>query len=97
MPRSIHRKDGTHDEIVKALRDVGVAVESMVTLGGGRPDLLCAIRQYVCWVECKVPGEPLRKSQVEFMARWPGDVWVAESGKEAVAKVVEGARKVFGA
>jgi uncharacterized cupin superfamily protein len=44
-----------------------------------------------------VPGEPLRKSQVEFMARWPGDVWVAESGKEAVARVVEGARKVFGA
>jgi hypothetical protein len=66
-------------------------------VGGGMPDLLCSLRAYTCLVECKSPGEELRKSQVEFLARWPGDVWVACTPKEAVDAVVEGARKVFGA
>lgn len=96
MPRSIHRVDSTQAEIVEALQTIpGAWVKSISKMGGGWPDLAVAIRSYVCFVECKTPGEKLRESQVEFIASCPGDIWVAESGAEAVAKVLAGARHVF--
>lgn len=93
--RQIHRKDSTQDEIVEALRKVGVAVASLNSVGGGIPDLLCSIRSYTCLVECKAPGGKLRKEQVTFMEKWPGDIWIAESAAQAVDKVLAGARHVF--
>lgn len=93
--RQIHRKDANHDEIMDALKAAGIAAKSMVKMGQGWPDAACSLRRYTCFVEFKVPGGKLTKDQVEFIASWPGDVWVAESGAEAVSKVLEGARHQF--
>ena len=85
MTRFALRRDDCEAEIVKALRNAGVAVEVV-----GRPvDLSCAIRNpdgswRHLYIECKDDDGRLTKAQVEFIARWPMDVLIVRSPTEAL-------------
>lgn len=94
--RQIHRIDSTQPAIMEALQAIpGAAVRSLSKMGAGWPDLMVAIRSYTCLVECKAPGGELTAAQANFIATWPGDVFVVSTPERAVERVVEGARKVF--
>ena len=79
------RVDDCQGEIVKALRAAGVAVEVV-----GRPlDLACAVRNpdgfwRTLYVECKDDDGRLTKAQVEFINRWPGEIYIVRSPTEAL-------------
>jgi len=82
--RRAAKVDYTQKSIVEALRRVGVSVEVI-----GLPlDLLISHRGSTALMECKTDGGGFTKGQVEFMARWPGKVYVARSAEDAVAQVL---------
>lgn len=97
MRRAAHI-DGNHRDVVEALRRAGIAVLSLAAIGKGCPDLLCAFRETTVLLEVKNPdsdrGAPSKVGQgtVDFMAKWPGKVYVVWSAEEAVRVVVEAAR-----
>lgn len=93
--RTRAKVDGTHHEIMDALHAAGIAAKSLAPMGKGYPDAIAALRSYTCLLEFKTRGGELTPAQVKFLESWPGDVWVVESGPQAVEKVIEGARKVF--
>ena len=69
-----------------ALKRVGVSVEII-----GKPvDLLICCRGETALMEVKNPdgGDRLTKDQIEFIARWPGKVWIAHSVDEALRLVL---------
>ena len=95
--RRAAKVDGNHGEIVKALRNVGVAVKSTAAMGQGFPHLICALRGVNVLLEVKDGSKPpserkLSAAQAEFIATWPGLVYVVTSPEEAVAVVVEAGR-----
>lgn len=79
------RVDDCQQSIVEALRRAGVAVEVV-----GRPlDLSCAVRDpggswRHLYMECKDDDGRLTKAQIEFLARWPGEVHIVHSPIEAL-------------
>ena len=79
------RVDDCQAEIVKVLRGAGVAVEIV-----GKPvDLSCAVRGpdgswRTLYIECKDDDGKLTKPQIEFLARWPGEVHICRSPIEAL-------------
>jgi hypothetical protein len=78
--RRAARVDSNQQEIVDALRKVGVKVEIV-----GKPlDLLLWCRGVTSFMECKTADGRFTKEQVEFMASWPGVIHVAHSPEEAV-------------
>lgn len=80
--------DENQPEIVEALRKVGAKVVHTHQLGGGFPDLIVWARNRMFLLEIKMPGEPLNKQQVEFIAAWPGEIHVAHSEIEAVEAAI---------
>ena len=83
--------DANQREIVAALRKAGVSVLSLASVGDGCPDLLASIRGKVTLLEVKKPGEKLRQSQVDFVAKWDPHcpIWVVESVDDALRAVFE--------
>jgi hypothetical protein len=83
--RHAAKTDANQAEILKALRSIGISVEYIklpVDL------LVCDQQGKTALMEVKMPGAPLTKDQVEFIARWPGTVHIVHSPEEAVAAVV---------
>lgn len=84
--RRAAKADDNQDEIIKALRRVGVSVEII-----GKPvDLLLYHRGATSLMEVKNKDgrNRLTKDQVEFIARWPGKIHVVHTPEEAVAEVI---------
>lgn len=84
--RRAARTDDNQEAIVKALRQIGVAVEIIK-----QPvDLLIHHRGVTSVMEVKNPDgrDELTKDQVEFIARWPGTVHVVRSVEEAMRAVL---------
>ncbi len=79
------RVDDCQAEIVKALRAAGVAVEVV-----GRPvDLSCCVRDkdgvwHHVYLECKDDDGRLTKAQIDFIARWPGELHIVRTPQEAL-------------
>lgn len=90
--RNPHRPDSNHGEIVAALRKAGIAVLSLTAVGNGCPDILCAFRETTVLLEIKAEDGKLNAGQVEFIASWPGKVYVVRTAEEAIRVVVEAAR-----
>lgn len=83
--RRAARVDGNHQDVVTAFRRMGVAVQSLHTLGGGVPDLLCSARGRTWLVEIKDgdSGKPpsalqLNPDQEEWHRAWKGAVYVVQ-------------------
>lgn len=84
--RRAAKVDANQDGIVSALRRCGVSVEVI-----GKPlDLLVCCRGETSLVEVKNSDgrDELTKSQVEFIARWPGKIHIARSEEEALRLVL---------
>ena len=82
--RRAARIDSTHTEIVRGLRQLGVAVENIK-----KPvDLLVWYRGEYSLVEVKGSHKELTKDQVEFIARWPGKIHIVRTLDEAIRAVI---------
>ncbi len=81
------RVDSNHAEIVKALRQVGVSVQSLATIGKGCPDILAAKGDKVWMIEIKGPKGKLTPDQVEWIGKWKGRVDIIRTVDEALVLV----------
>lgn len=86
--RRAARVDDNQEEIVRALRAVGVWVCVTSSMGAGFPDLLVWFRGRFVLMEVKDPTKPkadrqLTPAQKAFHARCPGPVHVVESAADA--------------
>lgn len=84
--------DANQGEIVKVLRACGVSVQPLHMVGGGVPDLLCALLGFCFLIEVKdgskVPSaQKLTPDQVTWHAAWKAPVHVANSIDAALAVV----------
>lgn len=88
------RVDRNHEEIVKALRDVGATVQSLAAVGHGVPDLLVGFRGQTILIEVKDAKQPPSKRRLtEDQIRWHG-AW--RGGPIAVVDGVEAALRALG-
>lgn len=88
--RNKPRLDENQNAIVKALRKIGVKVESTASLGNGRPDFIAANRGKIYWFEVKNPDMPpskreLTKDEQRFHWEWEGYIDVIESLDDALS------------
>ena len=84
------RVDKNQSQIVKALRDRGVSVFLLHTVGKGCPDLLCGINNTTFLVEIKADAKAtFTKDQIEFMAMWKGSPVHRISSEEEVVALLE--------
>lgn len=84
--RRAAKVDDNQSDIVKALRAIGVSVEHIK-----KPvDLLICHLGVTSLMEIKNPDgrDQLSKDQVEFIARWPGQIHIVRSVTEAIAAVL---------
>ncbi len=84
--------DANQPEIVKALRQMGVSVQHLHSVGSGCPDLLCAVNGRVFLIEIKdgskVPSaQKLTPDQVEWHAAWKSTVHIVRNIDDAIAVV----------
>lgn len=91
--RRAARVDGNHDEVLEALRRVGAKAVYLRT----PIDLLVGFRGVNVLLELKDGRLPpshrqLTADERDFIATWPGTVYVVTSPEEAVLRVVEAAR-----
>lgn len=91
--RRAARVDGNQGEIIAALRKVGISAEYIK-----QPFDLVVYnprKRETAFVECKAPrptseggSHGLTKAQVEFIARWPGPIYVVLSADDALRQVL---------
>jgi hypothetical protein len=82
-----HRADGNQQDIVDALRDMGVSVLILSQVGGGCPDLMLGWRGKNYLIEVKTPNGKLRPGQKEFFDTWRGRAFIVRSVEEAIELV----------
>lgn len=82
--RHAARTDNNHAEVSKALRAIGVTVEYLKL----PLDLLCWYRGRTFLIEIKTDEGRLTKDQVEFIARWPGEIHIVRNAEEAIAAAI---------
>ena len=87
------RTDRNHQEIVKALRDIGCSVQSLASIGKGCPDLLVGHYGRNLLFEVKdgsLPpsGRRLTADESDWRRKWFGQYRVVESAKEAVTVIL---------
>lgn len=83
------RADNNQEQIVDALRSVGVTVHITSQVGNGFPDLVCGLFGKNFLIEVKNPEAKgsLRASQEIFRDKWKGNVHVVNSVDEALRVV----------
>lgn len=84
--RRAAKVDANQADIIEALRSIGVQVEVI-----GQPlDLLICHRSETSLMEIKNPDgkDALTKAQVEFIARWPGKIFIVRSRDDALEQVL---------
>lgn len=90
--RRAARIDKNHNEIVKALRQVGCSVQSLATIGKGCPDAVIGWRGSNYLVEIKNGSKPpsqrkLTPDEQTWIVAWKGQVTVVGSIEEAFKAV----------
>ena len=92
--RRAARTDQNHDEIVKALRQVGATVQSLAAVGAGVPDLLVGFRGQTFLVEIKNPEKSPSERQLTPAQKIWHHCWTG--GPLAVVETVEDVLKLIG-
>ena len=85
--RNAARVDACQQQIISALRNVGVQVYYIKL----PTDLLCSggpLKNRNLLLEVKMPGEGLNNGQQAFWDRWPGEKAVAHTVDEALSIVL---------
>lgn len=95
MRRAAHI-DANQREVVKALRAAGATVQPLAAVGKGCPDLLVGYGGENFLFEVKNPaglngyvsrGKGLTADQVDWHARWMGQVSVVSTAEEALRRI----------
>jgi Holliday junction resolvase len=79
-----HRADKNQQEIVDALRELGVSVIVLSQVGRGCPDLMIGWRGKNYLLEVKSENGELRPGQVEFFDTWKGRAFIVRSVEETL-------------
>lgn len=82
--RRAARVDANQEEIVAGLRRLGISVEIIEE----PMDCLVCHRGKTSLLEIKTPEGRLTKAQVEFIQRWPGEIFIAQSLQEAIELIL---------
>ena len=82
--RRAAKVDRNQGDIVTDLRAAGATVESLATLGKGRPDLLVGYRGVNWLLEVKVDKGKLTPDQEAWHPTWRGQVAIVRSADEAL-------------
>ena len=85
--------DANQSEIVKALRQCGVSVQSLHRVGEGVPDLLCGYHGLNKLIEVKDGDRPPSERKLNDKQKIWHDEW---KGQRAVANSVDEALKIMG-
>lgn len=83
------RSDANQALIIKALRQAGISVQPLQSVGCGCPDLLCGYLGANTLLEVKDAAQPpsgrrLTPEQQEWQAGWRGQVNVVETPEQAI-------------
>lgn len=91
--RYARRRDANHTEVADALRLAGFMVDDYAG-AGFIPDLLVSRGMWVCWVEVKVKGGRLTRTQKRFREVFEprGEFYIARDPVEVVAELTRRAR-----
>lgn len=76
------KRDANELEIVNGLRAIGASVVFLSSKG--IPDLLVCFRNKLYLMEVKMIKGKLTPDQVDFHAKWGGDIYVIKSLEEAI-------------
>jgi Holliday junction resolvase len=79
-----HRADTNQQEIVDALRKIGVSVLVLSQVGSACPDLMIGWRGKNYLLEIKTENGKLSKVQEEFFDTWRGRCFIVRSVEEAL-------------
>lgn len=83
-------RDANQSPLAQRYLDLGCSVEDLGSVGGGVSDLLVGCAGITDLAEVKMPGEPLRPSQVKFNERWRGSrPWKIETEDDVLAHVTD--------
>ncbi|KAA3633844.1 MAG: hypothetical protein DWQ08_01345 [Proteobacteria bacterium] len=85
--RTAARVDANQREIIRILRDCGVTVQPLHTVGKGTPDLLCGYRGRNVLLEVKDGnryGSRLTDAQQAWHRSWRGQVAVIDTADDAL-------------
>lgn len=92
MPGYARSVDVNQAEIVDALRQVGVTVTCIHSVGHGCPDLLCGHKGKSYVLEVKNGNSKLTADEREWHAEWRGQVAIVRTPEEAI-RVIFGERQ----
>ncbi len=89
-PRLKHRRDGNHAQMVEILAYYGWHFHD-TSQGSEKdgPDGFAAKHGRTVACEFKMPGEPLRKEQAEWMDAWPGETAVIRTLEDVARMTTE--------
>lgn len=88
------KRDTNHNEVTKALLQLGCSVHDLAAAGNGCPDLLVGWRGLNFLVEVKRDSKaPYTRAQILFNRMWQGQVLRAESAHDAVEKITQAYNK----
>lgn len=91
-----HKKDENHDEVIKALLQLGCSVFDLYKVGDGMTDLLVGYRGLNFLVEVKRDEKAsFTPMQIRFNATWRGSVIRANSPLDAVEKVIKASNTIM--
>ena len=66
--------DANQPQIVRELRDLGISVQSIASVGDGCPDIICGYRGRTYGpYEIKMPGGKLTPDEKDWWGEWNGD------------------------
>lgn len=76
--------DANQPAIVSALREVGVSVQSLATIGKGCPDIIAAKGERIWLMEIKGAKGKLTPDQVQWIHSWRGVVHIVRGVDDAL-------------
>ena len=79
--------DANQPAIVSALREVGVSVQSLATIGKGCPDIIAAKGERIWLMEIKGAKGKLTPDQVAWIHGWRGVVHIVRGVDDALELV----------
>lgn len=83
-------RDANQPDLVADYEAPGCTVVDLGSIGGGVSDLLIGCAGITDLAEVKMPGEDLRKNQVEFNGRWRGSKpWKVDKREDVIAHVAD--------
>ncbi len=91
--RRAARIDENQRKIVDYLRQLGMSVHSLASMGSGFPDIAVGWRGVNGFFEVKNPNVPkrdrrLRPGQVTFLQQWAGQCAVVHTAEQVVAEMI---------